>query len=500
MHELRPAVAQKPSDVGLWSNDVEGESSEDRLSEDTLREYLQPQRQSPLSRAGAHLKRVGLALLPTPVLVICGQCQDTSRAHDATSYLDGLRGLASFVVFSEHAAMHWHPHMFDEYRSKPAFMQLPIVRLLYSGNAMVAIFFVISGFALSLKPLQHIRDQDWERLHISISSAILRRGFRIVLPPAVVSVMVMVGVRLHLFDQQYSGAGDMALGHPHYLPSFFAQIVDVLEYILAKLIYPYEWLAPLPNTTQSDYAPPLYTIPQELWSSLLLFVTIAGLSRVRTGVRILAITFIALFSAWCMRREISLFLAGMAMAEAHVLKQHRRTQQVKPARLSHILSNGMLCFVLTLGLWMASIPHTHGSYGSSTPGYRTISKLIPWNSNVYSLGAVLIVWSVSQLVLLQTLFSTSFFRYLGRISFALYLVHWPMLAAWGWDLVPAVWRITGRSTNAQYEAGYALSFAIMCPFMVWAADLFCRFVDEPCIRVARAFETDLVTRRLPLPD
>ena len=218
------------------------------------------------------------------------------------------------------------------------------------------------------------------------------------------------------------------------------------------------------------------------------------------SVCILKITFIALCSACCVLRKTSLFLAGMAMVEAHVLKQHHQLQRCSPARLSHTIITGMCCIILALGLWMASIPHTHGSYGSSTLRFCTTPRLISWTSNIYSIGAVPVVWSISQLKLLQTLFSTSFFSYLGRISFALYLIHWPMLAAWGWDLVPAVWRITGRSTNAQYEAGFVLSFAILCPFMVWAADLFCRFVDEPCIRFAKAFEKDLVGRRSLLSD
>jgi hypothetical protein len=54
--------------------------------------------------------------------------------------------------------------------------QLPIFRLFYSGPPMVAIFFVISGFALSLKPLSLIRVEDWEQSLHTMASLIFRRG------------------------------------------------------------------------------------------------------------------------------------------------------------------------------------------------------------------------------------------------------------------------------------------------------------------------------------
>lgn len=66
-----------------------------------------------------------------------------------TAYLDGLRGVAALIVYFYHSAVY---PCFDRlrrgYGATPQdtyFLQLPIVRVLHSGRASVAIFFVISG-------------------------------------------------------------------------------------------------------------------------------------------------------------------------------------------------------------------------------------------------------------------------------------------------------------------------------------------------------------------
>src|ERR1700710_722403 len=120
---------------------------------------------------------------------------------------------------------------------------------------------------------------------------------------------------------------------------------------------------------------------------------------------------------------------------------------------------------------MASIPVTKGSYGSSTPGFRNISKMIPLTDNVMAVGMELVLLGIYKLPLLQGFFSSPFFCYLGQISFSLYVIHWPIIAAGGWNLVPILQRVTGH-----LEAGFFLAFVIITPLMLWAADVFWRLV------------------------
>ena len=71
----------------------------------------------------------------------------------STAYLDGLRGVASFVVLIHHFSKDpfpWLPWGWGSERSHVPqyhFLQLPVVRIIHSGGSMVAVFFVVSGFA-----------------------------------------------------------------------------------------------------------------------------------------------------------------------------------------------------------------------------------------------------------------------------------------------------------------------------------------------------------------
>lgn len=82
------------------------------------------------------VRAVGYALLPSFLQQSKGQ---TTKIH-STSWLDGLRGLASFFVFYHHILLIWFPALSYGYASSPEhrwFAQLPVLRIVYAGRGMV---------------------------------------------------------------------------------------------------------------------------------------------------------------------------------------------------------------------------------------------------------------------------------------------------------------------------------------------------------------------------
>lgn len=125
----------------------------------------------PMQSSRYIIKSVALALVPSPIQrrLVPHLVETPPPRVQSTAYLDGLRGLASFIVFVHHYTCEYVPPYVAYYGvnaekvpSSP--LQLPFLRVIYSGRPMVHVFFVISGFVLSKKPLQLARARDYDRL------------------------------------------------------------------------------------------------------------------------------------------------------------------------------------------------------------------------------------------------------------------------------------------------------------------------------------------------
>ena len=100
----------------------------------------------------------------------------------------------------------------------------------------------------------------------------------------------------------------------------------------------------------------------------------------------------------------------------------------------------------------------------------------------------MLAWVVSGAEYLQDFFTHPISQYLGRISYALYLVHGPVCHMLGFWLIPYMWGLTGRDTPVQLEAGFFLGALFVVPTVLLAAHFFCKYVDEPSIQFAKRVE------------
>ncbi|GKT43272.1 uncharacterized protein ColSpa_03453 [Colletotrichum spaethianum] len=102
------------------------------------------------------VRRICWAVLPSFLARALGHVDKEGEIPMAspTSYLNGLRGLASFIVTIGHNTDDylWIYRGWGETAEDRSLIQLPFIRLAYCGIYMVTIFFVISGFALTYSP------------------------------------------------------------------------------------------------------------------------------------------------------------------------------------------------------------------------------------------------------------------------------------------------------------------------------------------------------------
>ncbi|HET9111928.1 MAG TPA: acyltransferase [Ktedonobacterales bacterium] len=113
-----------------------------------------------------------------------------SRAPRVT-YLDGIRGVAAFLVLIHHLAIVFFPGAIfgPSMPSRPAaeylFYATPFLDLPIQGNFMVCIFYALSGMALAYKPLSLSVGKRWE----SVVSGVARRYPRLMIPALVANLL-----------------------------------------------------------------------------------------------------------------------------------------------------------------------------------------------------------------------------------------------------------------------------------------------------------------------
>ncbi|EEA21606.1 conserved hypothetical protein [Talaromyces marneffei ATCC 18224] len=477
--------------------------------ENEQRDSLEDQRRSPsnhafLSRAMTKINLTSihlLKLLPSPILNLLYPPPYDKRNTEprSTAWLDGIRGCAALIVFFMHLSLSVQDShaMLRAYGSPGAtsLWQLPIIRLLYDGSPMVPIFYVTSGCALSLKPLSLIHKNEWADFSTTVSSATFRRGFRLFLPSAIVSFLAMLFTQLGIYNHpyQFMEGNAIIIDRPHRLPNIAAQYVDWLNWMATQLFYSEDLFQPLSGTTISNYGFQLWTISTEFYASIALFIALVGLSRLAVSIRQVLVFCLCAFSFYIDRWEIACFMAGMSITELSIQAKDGHESVSLPlfARgksvSTWILRSRQYMFALLFvaGLFIASYPYKEASNNFI---YRPFSAVIDNARFWESMGAVCILVSASQLRLLQRLLTSIIPRYLGRISYGVYLTHVIFLNALGWRIVPWIWEITGNEGWSNRQGGFAVGLIICLILLVWIADIWTRAVDEPCVRLAKRIE------------
>ncbi|KAI1123772.1 acyltransferase family-domain-containing protein [Nemania abortiva] len=387
-----------------------------------------------------------------------------------TEYLDGVRGVASLIVFILHWSHTSYPSVNSGwgYKGNTSFWLLPFVRLIFSGAAMVSVFFVISGFVLTHRFIQRMYRMEYNELFSGLSSLTFRRAIRLYLPSFASSSLAFICVCLGLVSVPSKVDGK------RFRHSFHAY----LDYLDAES-NPWGWDADF----YGFYNPQLWSIAVEFRGSMVVFLLVLGLAKARASVRMLVEIFILIHSFAHKRWDVALFVAGMVLAEFEVWVS-RRTNLSKTKPI-----NAILILTLVLGLYLCGYPRDGAT---STPGYMWSQSIWPYTAYRrrfwLAIGAILSVGAMVFMPSVQALFMTRPARYLGRISFALYLVHGLGNRTIGKWLIQGCWRYLGNEGFWPYTLSFVISTTLYFPIVIWASDLFWRVVDVPSTNFARWLE------------
>ncbi|RYC58543.1 hypothetical protein CHU98_g7682 [Xylaria longipes] len=420
-----------------------------------------------------------------------------------TAWLDGLRGVAALFVVMHHMSLLWFS--WDIHNGwtnwNDHLIQLPIIRLVVSGRANVMIFFVISGYALSLKPLSLVRKGPHSKMYQALASSIFRRHSRLFIPAIIICAPAPLIAYLGGYGGEDMPGAAIAPMKPPRFESIWRQFGNYIQTIMALSdVYS-------PGAIAWVYSDSLWTLPIEFRSSLVIFTMLLALSRCTTRARVVITLCVAFYSFWYFRWGELLFIGGMLIVESSLRSQRSASMHVlgvdeinvgfkvrrhrspcsAPSRGQIFLRLCCISAFLT-SLFILSMPE-QGRGAANSYGFRTLVELIParfrdagaadcfWKP----VAAIFLVLLIDNSQFLQRIFTTRLAQYLGRVSFALYLVHMLILHSLGYWLGKHFLQFTGSDSNWQYGTGIGLAAVTIGCVIIWAADLGSRFVDANAV-------------------
>ncbi|RDW58151.1 hypothetical protein BP6252_13562 [Coleophoma cylindrospora] len=468
------------------------------------------------------LSRVGIGIFIAAILpsFFFKNRAPKAKLHP-TAYLDGLRGVAAFFVFIHHFILDWFPALSSGYSSSPAdvwFLQWPFVRIVYSGRGMVALFFVISGYVLSYKCLRQVRRHELSGTLETLTSSVFRRGIRLFLPITISTFISLLIIRKnwYIHDPQYANL------LPERKETLREQFWD-WNHHLYLTTNPFQ-LIDGKNLYGNPYDGHLWTIPIEFRGSIVVFLTLLGLAKTKQVVRLSLMIVLTLYTLYITHWDLFLFLSGMLLCEVdflrssstvegHILPQTRLPPTVNrfydlTARFKTPLTHLWTLPTFALGVHLLAYPDRQAAL---TPGYismtvyLTPSQYEPFTNPAMtqrfwlSIGAVLTCLALSfsaplslpsiscfrrspsaltatssTVPSLQRPFTSPFAQYLGKISFALYLVHGPVLYTLGMQIL---YKARQPGQEDRYTYWFLWAVLVNASICLWAADVFWRLVD-----------------------
>lgn len=453
------------------------------------------------------------ALLPSFLLAESDPSQSLIPKRRPTSYLDGLKGLASWIVFNTHLSPLLSRRMgagWGHDDNSKTFLQLPFVHLFHAGGFPIHIFFVINGAILSFSTVKamDLSPQDPAAMMKKISLAAFRRPLRLFLPAFASTVIVFILLRLDVFHAVDVYKDDtLYFGWPllrtwaERKSSIWEQGYDWLERN-ARMFRIVERQDGIDYS--NPYNSPMWTSAIQYQGAILINISHAACFYINRRGRMATLIGIIGVSIFARQYLFLSFLLGWMVAELHVRSSSTRqpelltveSQEEKSPPRRRLLPVIYYSLALIVGLYLASYPRYEPE---KTDGFKFLASITPRSLGVssdlwHAIAAFLTVYTIGNLSSVQWLLSVNLLRYIGRLSFGIYLTHKFATHIAGILIFDRIWTVTGRSTYMAEATGFVPAYLLTLFVNIWVADIWVRTVEKWCTDLSEKLQEILVTK------
>lgn len=431
---------------------------------------------------------------------ILGRERKASKNLRRTAYLDGLRGFSAFLVYWGHHQLRAHESMPADlilenafgYDKQYYFACIPGIRTFFSGGHFaVTVFFVISGYVLSTKPLSLIQAGEHSKLGDNLASALFRRWLRLHIP---------VICTTFLYMSSWHAFGLWADQPP--LSSYREEALNWY-----REFKNYSFVFRTGGESWFTYNFHVWSIPVEMRGSLVIYTALIAFSRCTRNARLwcevgLVFYFMYIVDGWF----CSMFMSGMLLCDLDLLAASDNL----PAFFTSLegFKSTIFYSFFIVSIYLGGVPHHSADVNvlKESPGWHYLAFLKPQAVFDYKWfylfwAATFLVASIPHIPWLKSFFENRFNQYLGRISFAFYLIHGPVL----WILGDRLYAAAGWSKESQaltllrwinifplpkigplgMELSFLVPHLVILPITFWLAELTTKLFDEPSVRFAQ---------------
>jgi peptidoglycan/LPS O-acetylase OafA/YrhL len=363
--------------------------------------------------------------------------QDNQRL----GYLDSLRGLAAFSVLVYHVVgAHWG-----------YFTEAHLFAMIFNGSDAVSFFFVLSGLVLSYKYFNSDNSRD-----LNYSEFLISRAFRIY--PAFLVVILIYYFYKYRAEVGFEFLWDTIFHNKYFL------------YEEASLL-----------RMRTDLFLPDWTLGVEIAISALVPVLIMVLKNDRKMYFMLIPVFFIL------NKYVSIFIFHFALG---VLIAYYYPQiQSFDFKKSKWYSNRYTLYIIIFILY--SVRHISRIYPfGATYDYFSSSLIGLDFFHITGVASALIIVIIINNVKLQNILSVAPLRFLGKISYGLYLIHWFVIGNFLMENFDMFSKFFGSELKTL--VGFIIIASVVTIIL---ATLLYKFVEEPAINAGKRLILNLRAKK-----